>query len=164
MMCIVFESKLQFELADVMFFIPFWRERSVPKNQYRPVLCTTMLYCINTCILFFPIPHATFQCLTINITIYCAFGNRYWVYIGWVSEMHVAQLLLCILVRLTDGQRAKMKFITNHLFTLKNGFRASDQCVRVLNAHHFDRWAFLNVIFVNDDDICECVVNSFDFQ
>lgn len=63
-----------------LFFVPFWRERSVPKNQYRPVLCTTMLYCINTCILFFPIPHATFQCLTINITIYCAFGNRYWVY------------------------------------------------------------------------------------
>lgn len=161
----MFESKLQFELPDVMFFFPFWRERSVPKNQYRPVLCT-YYYAVLRKHMYSLLPYSTchFSMPHNNITIYCAFGNRYWVYIGWVSEMHVAQLLLCILVRLTDGQRAKMKFITNHLFTLKNGFRASDQCVRVLNAHHFDRWAFLNVIFVNDDDICECVVNSFDFQ
>lgn len=105
-------------------FLFLFEERDLFRktNIGRYCVPTTMLYCVNTCILFFPIPHATFQCLTINITIYCAFGNRYWVYIGWVSEMHVAQLLLCILVRLTDGQRAKMKFITNHLFTLKNGF------------------------------------------
>lgn len=66
-------------LMSCFFFLFEERDLFRKTNIGRYCVPTTMLYCVNTCILFFPIPHATFQCLTITLlfTVHSAIAIGY---------------------------------------------------------------------------------------